>query len=76
MMWGAHEGMGWWMAFGGIFWVLFLGAIVYLVASVVSRDSRPREPHAENPLDIAKRRYASGEISAEEFERIKRDLLS
>lgn len=32
------------------------------------------ESARESPLDVAKHRYARGEISAEEFERLKRDL--
>lgn len=28
----------------------------------------------ESPLDVAKRRYAAGEITAEEFEKIKRGI--
>ncbi len=36
---------------------------------------RPRSGQArEAPLDIARRRYAAGEISREEFEQIRRDL--
>ena len=33
-------------------------------------------PDSENPLDILNRRYARGDITREEYERIKRDILS
>ncbi len=71
-MWGAHEGMGWWMVFGGISWVLFIGGMVYLTSTVTGRgnSSLPRE----SAMDIARRRYASGEISESEFEQIREKL--
>ena len=72
-MWGAHEGMGWWMMFGAVFWIVVFGALIYAI-SVFSRGEPRSRDSSESPLDIAKRRYASGEISAEEFERIKRDI--
>ena len=72
-MWGAHEGMGWWMLFGGLwmvlFWAILIGAIAWIVAQVARRGDAER-----NPLDIARERYARGEISAEEFEGIRANL--
>ena len=72
-MWGAHEGMGWWMVFGGVVWVLFIGALVYLASGASGRDRSAPEKN-DTPLDVAKRRYAAGEISEAEFERIREKL--
>ena len=75
-MWHWHDGMGWWM----VFWmVLFWGAIVTLVVWGVKKltergRSESSTSEKRDPLDIAKERYARGEISREEFEQIKKDL--
>jgi len=62
------------MFFGGwmiIFWAVFIGLIVWGIIWLNRRGgSIPRR----SPLDIAKERYASGEISKEEFEEIKKRL--
>jgi len=74
-MWYWHEGMGWWMAFGGILFVLFWGAIIALVVwGIKKATERGSTNEKKNPLDIAKERYAKGEISKEEFDKIKKDL--
>jgi len=75
-MWGWHDGMGWWM----VFWmVLFWGVIVALVVWGIKKlaergSSGSSNSEKRDPLDIAKERYARGEISREEFEQIKKDL--
>jgi putative membrane protein len=77
-MWDGHEGMGWWMLLGTVWFVLFWGAVIWAVATLASRLTRGESggtTDRESPLDIAKRRYASGEISKEEFDRLRADLL-
>ncbi|MGB9716670.1 MAG: SHOCT domain-containing protein [Thermodesulfovibrionales bacterium] len=75
MFWGNH---GWGMGFGFgwllmiLFWVLVILGIVYLV-KVIAGSARKGEKE-ETALDILKKRYAKGEISKEEFEKMKEDL--
>lgn len=76
-MWYWHEGMGWWMMFGGIFMLLLWGSVIALVVWGISKLREQRGTGTtvkREPLDIAKERYASGEISHEEFEEIKKNL--
>ena len=81
-MWHTGDGMGWWMLWGALMMVLFWGAIIALVVWAVQslgrRDDGRAQPGAttpaRTPLDIAKERYARGEISRDEFEQMKRDL--
>ncbi|MCK4862757.1 MAG: SHOCT domain-containing protein [Dehalococcoidales bacterium] len=74
-MWYMHEGMGWWMAFGGIWMVFFWGGLIALIVWGISRLTRNNSSgRKQHPLEIARERYARGEISREEFEQIKKDL--
>ena len=76
-MWDGHDGMGWWMLFGSIWFVVFWGLIIWAVVTMVSKlggDQSRQAPREESPLDIAKRRYARGEISKEEYDRLRADL--
>lgn len=74
--WGAARwGGGWGHPFlGGIFWLLIIGGIALVVASLV-RGSAPPTASGEAPLDILKRRLAKGEITLEEYEALKKELL-
>ncbi len=73
MMWYWGSGMHWWGWLLGtagmvVFWGLVLGGIVALVARVRGAGSTPARA-AEDPERILARRFASGEIDAEEYRR-------
>lgn len=57
-------------------WIILLiviGLIIYFaVQAQKTRDETPTQN--ESPLDILKKRYAKGEITKEEYERMKNDL--
>jgi putative membrane protein len=73
MHWRIYEhGMEFGWLFVIIFSVLIFLGIIQLV-NMLSRN-RSRETHGESPLHILKRRYAKGEISKEEFEKMKDEL--
>ena len=74
-MWYMHEGMGWWMVFGGVWMIIFWGGLIALIIWGITRLSgRGDSTLKRDSLDIAKERYAKGEISREEFEQLKKDL--
>ncbi len=67
------------MVFGGLWMLLFWGAVIALVVWGVRKlaergDSGQRSGAERDPLEIVKERYARGDVSREEFEQIKRDL--
>jgi len=75
MMWFYPEGMGWWMIFGGVWMFLFWGGLIALIVWGISRLSGRGGPAPkQSPLDVAKERYAKGEISQEEFSQLKKEL--
>jgi putative membrane protein len=64
------------MEFGWLFIVIFAVLVVLgmiRLVNLISGSSR-RETHGESPLHILKRRYAKGEITKEEFEKMKDEL--
>lgn len=74
-MWGMHEGWGWWMVFGWLWFVLFWGSTIWLIVWVTNRLRKPDETRRETSyLEIAKARLARGEITEEEFQRLKQYL--
>jgi putative membrane protein len=80
MIIGPHGGMLPFAILGGIAWLAILAGIVLLViwavralpSSSLMRTSAPAA--GQSPLDILARRFAAGEITAEEYQRA-RDIL-
>ena len=60
-----------------IFWIVMIGLCLYFIFGR-HRSRRTWVPgrgfEDETALDILKKRYAKGEISQDEFERMKRDI--
>ena len=62
-----YWGHGWNMAWSmGLWWLLGLGAIVGAVW-LVGRAARRVPPRRESATEVLRRRYASGEISDDEY---------
>jgi putative membrane protein len=68
--WGPMIGYG----FGGmlmwIIWIAIIGVFIYLIMQATKLRNRV----GETPLEILKKRYAKGEITKEEFDRMKKDI--
>ena len=63
------------MLFGGLWMFIFWGGLIALVVwGIIKLTRRDSLTEKHTPLDIAKERYASGEINKEQFEQIKKDL--
>jgi len=72
-MWGAWGPLGiGMMLMMLVFWGLIIVGLVLGIRWLIAQG---KEPRADSPLDILKRRYARGEIDKEEYEAKKRDLL-
>ncbi len=75
-------GWGWWMlipmAIPILFWAFLIAVFIWVVRRWKGKPSWPKYPgqEPESALDILKKRYARGEITKDEFERMKRDILS
>ena len=69
---GWHMGGGWWIVMV-VMMVLFWGAIIAVVVWGIRQFTGDRK-RDRSALDIAKERLAGGEITKEEFDRIRSDL--
>lgn len=80
-MMGGMMGPGFGWGFGGLFgWLLMLlfwGGVIALVVWAVRRFTAERGPingAPATPLEVARMRYARGEITKEQFQQLRQDL--
>lgn len=65
------------VAFGGLLILLLLVGAAYLVYRLIQSGGQAlsRPSQSSDALEVARRRYAQGDINQEEFEQLKRDLV-
>jgi putative membrane protein len=73
MYWNGMMGYFGWL--GMLFAVLVLIAFVLIIVALFAKTNIKSQHSTEMPLDILKRRYAKGEITSEEYEKMK-ELLN
>jgi putative membrane protein len=69
MGYGGYGGMFMWLI-----WIVIAAVIIYFVFNLSKRSGSSIDSAKESPIEILKRRYAKGEITKEEFDRIKREI--
>jgi putative membrane protein len=76
-MWHMGDGWGWWMVMGWVWMLVFWGLIVWGIYAIVNRDRGGSTRNESEPgaLEILERRYARGDIGADQFEEMRRRLL-
>ncbi|MDA8387255.1 MAG: SHOCT domain-containing protein [Nitrospiraceae bacterium] len=73
---GGPYGGGLWMVLNVLIWTILVAGLALLLVWIVSRAGKSGRDKGtgETALDVLKKRYASGEISKEDFERMKKDI--
>ena len=71
MYWMYPYGGGWLMMI--VWWVVIIAAVAVVVKWLSQQKSL--QPKEDSAIEILRKRYARGEISKEEFEEKKKDLV-
>lgn len=76
-MTGRWDHMNYGCGFGGMFmWIVFV-VVIAVVAYFIIQNLRTKTTGTmpqETPLDILKRRYAQGEITKEDYDKMRKDI--
>jgi putative membrane protein len=71
------SGLSWGMGFGGIFMILFWALIILGIVALAKWlfSSTGSVGSGKRPLEILQERYARGDITRDQYERMRQDLL-
>lgn len=74
-----NENMFGWSFGGGfmmiLFWVAIIIFIVWIVREMSGKNHSDKTSGPKTSIDILKERYAKGEITKEQFESMKKDII-
>ena len=59
----------------GIIILIAIGVVIYFIYQAMRGKDQPLS-QTNSALDVLKRRYANGEINRDEYERMKKELVS
>jgi putative membrane protein len=75
VMWYWGSGFGWGMGlFGALMMLLFWGGVAAVIVLLVRSLSRSAPSSSDTAMETLRRRLASGEITPEEFDRVRKIL--
>ncbi len=74
MHWCDYMNWGWGGGLMMILWIALLAGLIFWIIKATQKGGNQLS-QPESAIDILKKRYARGEISKEEFEERKKDLL-
>ncbi len=66
---------GWGMGWGWILGLIILVLLIWVIIRSINKGKRMGGTEEKSAMDILKERYARGDISKEEFDRKKKDLM-
>jgi putative membrane protein len=77
----AMMGYGWGMGFAGwifmvLFWIVVIGGVVWAVVTLLPGSRAGTRGQPETPEEILDRRFALGELDAEQYRRAREELAA
>ncbi|MDP3766124.1 MAG: SHOCT domain-containing protein [Nanoarchaeota archaeon] len=70
---GGYSTMGFGMGFGFLFMLLFWGVIIWLIVTLINSSQSNKKDDLDS-ITILRRRYARGEITKKQFEKMKKEI--